>query len=328
MDLTLDRLVSVSAPSGREDELRELITKTMLPKGYTAETDPAGNLLIRPEGETPKILLVAPMDEVSCLTRQISDEGLVSLTPVGDLDPAVMMGRLVDVGEHHTGVIGTKAVHMQSAEERKEPVSWDKLYLDVGTSLKEYVKRIADPGTAVTFRYEYTVCGNRVFGKTIDARLGITVLLHLISGEEIPPVSLLFAARHQSGDQGAAAYASIAKEETVITVDAYRADAFPEHEALSGCQLDGGFVLPAMDKGAVYTLSLWAKAMEVANGAAQTGNAPQNATLPQAFLAGGGGRSVISVGIPCRYPHTPLPMASLDDMNATLDFLYRLVWAL
>ncbi len=305
----LQKLTAVTAPSGQEAPLRELIV-SFLPNGYRASTDRAGNLLITPPEGCTDILLATPMDEIACLTGKAQEDGMISLTPTASFDPRILPGRAVCAGGLN-GVIGTKAVHMQSKEERAQSVPIEKLYLDIGATDKAEAERLLPSGTAVTFRGETRLIGkSRVMGRVLDARLGIAVLLTLL--REAPRrVSFFFAAGNLTDGQGATAYAALCPAKTVLAVEAREAD---EH-----CKLGGGAILPVMDKNTVYPPALFQKAAD----GVQYG-APKKAPLAAAFQRGGGGREVLTVGIPCRYPRTPLPVADPNDCASAAELLRRL----
>ena len=65
------------------------------------------------------------MDEVGLIVTYINENGTMKLAPVGGIDPSVVIGRAVQVGEQRIpGVIGAKPIHLLSREDRKQAPSF------------------------------------------------------------------------------------------------------------------------------------------------------------------------------------------------------------
>lgn len=93
-------------------------------------------------------MISAHMDEVGMIVTDITSDGMLRFAPVGGIDSRVMIGRSVLVGDGISGVIGTKAMHMQTAEERGTAVKSDQLFIDIGAEDKEDAQRFVSRGKA------------------------------------------------------------------------------------------------------------------------------------------------------------------------------------
>ena len=119
----MDRLLEICAldgTSGDEGAVRDYIRSSI--HADKVITDNLGNLLVFKKGrKTPKnrIMFAAHMDEVGFMVTDITSDGFLRFGAVGGIDPRVVLGRAVRFGNGTRGVIGTKAVHQQSADERK-----------------------------------------------------------------------------------------------------------------------------------------------------------------------------------------------------------------
>ena len=119
----MDRLLEICAldgTSGDEGAVRDYIKSRI--HADKVITDNLGNLLAFKKGrKTPKnrIMFAAHMDEVGFMATDITSDGFLRFGAVGGIDPRVVLGRAVRFGNGTRGVIGTKAVHQQSADERK-----------------------------------------------------------------------------------------------------------------------------------------------------------------------------------------------------------------
>ena len=82
-------------------------------------------------------MVAAHMDEVGLIVSHIDSDGFIKFQAVGGIDQRVLNSKAVLVGENKIpGVIGSKAVHLMSDEERGRSVSIDKLYIDIGSESK------------------------------------------------------------------------------------------------------------------------------------------------------------------------------------------------
>ena len=81
------------------------------------------------------------------------------------------------------GVIGTKPIHLQSAEERQTVVDSERLYVDMGCSSKgEEVESLVKLGEQICFKGDFGTFGDGCLeGKShLDDRLGCAILIDLI----------------------------------------------------------------------------------------------------------------------------------------------------
>ena len=80
-------------------------------------------------------MLAAHMDEVGLMITNIEKNGLLRFSPVGGVDPRVLVSKPVAIGKNKViGVIGAKAIHLQRPEERSQVLGYDDLYIDIGAS--------------------------------------------------------------------------------------------------------------------------------------------------------------------------------------------------
>ena len=121
----LEALCRLCGTSGNEQDVRAYIQQTIGDLG-TCTVDPLGNLLVLRKGrKRPEktLMLSAHMDEVGMIVTSIRSDGSLTFGAVGGVDPFVMIGRQVLVGDATLpGVIGAKAVHKLSSGIRHPPV--------------------------------------------------------------------------------------------------------------------------------------------------------------------------------------------------------------
>lgn len=108
-------------------------------------------------------------------------------------------GRRVTVGDNNiTGIIGSKAVHNLSADERKSAVKFDEMNIDIGCTSKEQAEKYVKLGDSVCFVSEFFEFGeNKIKGKAIDDRAGCAIMLKLIE-QELECVCICFCCSGRS----------------------------------------------------------------------------------------------------------------------------------
>ena len=124
-------------------------------------------------------MLDAHMDEVGFIITYITDDGYLKFTTVGGIDERVIFGRAVKVGkELIPGVIGGKAIHQTTSEERGKLPSVEDMYIDIGASSKKEALSHVSLGDAVYFDSCYREFGDGfIKAKAIDDRVGCEIFI-------------------------------------------------------------------------------------------------------------------------------------------------------
>ena len=147
--------------------------------------DNLGNIIAFKKGKiTPKnkVLISAHMDEVGMIVTYINSDGTLKISAVGGVDARVIFGRQVLVGDKKiVGVIGSKAVHNLTAEEKEQAVKLDKLYVDIGAKDKEESEKLVQLGDAISFKSDFLEFGDGfIKAKAIDDRAGCAIMIEMI----------------------------------------------------------------------------------------------------------------------------------------------------
>ncbi len=173
---------------GNEREVRKYMTEQMEGKGNVSY-DGLGSIIAEKVGKEngPRIMVAGHMDEVGFIVTTITDEGYVKFTPAGGWWGQVMLAQQLDIttseGKIIRGVIGAKAPHILTAEERAKPVDMKTMFLDVGVKDKEEAKKLGiNPGDMVTPYIEYKELANPnyLLGKAWDNRVGCAAAIEVL----------------------------------------------------------------------------------------------------------------------------------------------------
>lgn len=317
----LNELCCINGVSGDEKKVREYIIAKIEGK-CEYRIDPLGNIIAHKKGrEEPKnkVMMSAHMDEVGMIVTYIKDDGTLCISPVGGVDPRVVIGRKVKIGGTQ-GVIGAKAVHNLSAEEKKKAPQFSSLYADIGAQSREEAEKLVYPGDSVYFDSEYYTFGDGfVCGKAIDDRFGCAVMISLINSDLRYDCTFTFVVQEEVGLRGARAAAYTVDPDFAIVLEATTAADIPSaSEDKKCCILGNGPVVSYMDCSTVYDRELFNISKEIA----RDNNIPwQTKTM----VAGGndsgaihlsrGGVRTMAISIPCRYLHSPACVAKTEDID-------------
>lgn len=205
---TLKTLCALSGVSSFEDEVRDYIRQRVTPYATDLRVDAMGNLIVLKKGARAtgnKLMLCAHMDEVGLIIKSITEDGYLKFGCVGGIDRRVLLGKQVALGEQKvTGVIGLKAIHMTTAEERKKVPKLEEYYIDIGVKSREEAEKLVGIGDCGVFVSDVVEFGDGMLkAKAIDDRVGCAVLVKLLE-EDLPmDCTFVFTVQEEVGTRGA-----------------------------------------------------------------------------------------------------------------------------
>lgn len=324
---TLFELCAISGTAGDEGRVREYIRTKAQPYAHSIRTDALGNLIVFKKGKKTtgtKLLLAAHMDEVGFIITHITDEGYLKFDFVGGVDRRVALGKTVVVGDQNIpGVIGLKAIHLVSADERKKAPKTESMYIDIGAKDKEAALKLVQPGTYGCFVGAPELFGNGMLkAKAIDDRLGCAIMLELLK-EELPmDVTFAFTAQEEVGTRGAFGAAFSVSPEIALVLETTTAADLPGIEAhRKVCAPGKGPVISFMDGSTIYDRQLF----ETLRRLSEENQIPWQT---KEYIAGGNdsrtiqrskaGVRVAAMSAAVRYLHAPASVGSVSDFEQML----------
>lgn len=321
-----DRILEICAldgTSGDEGAVREYIKSHINADEVT--TDNLGNLLVFKKGrKTPKnrIMFAAHMDEVGFMVTDITEDGFLRFGAVGGVDPRVVLGRALRFSNGTLGVVGTKAVHQQSADERRKAPDFPDMLIDIGASSRDEAEKLMKRGDCAVFDSDAFVFGDGfIKSKAIDDRAGCLIMMDMINGDPEYDAWYAFTVQEEIGTRGAKAAAfTVAPDIAVVLETTTACDIAGSSGDKRVCELGKGCVVSFMDRATIYDRGLYQLARETAD---KLGIPNQTKTL----IAGGndsgaihvsrGGVRTCALSVPTRYLHSPSCVAKLSDIEAT-----------
>ncbi len=180
----LCKLCELPGISGFEEKVASFIEKEIEGKVDELWKDSVGNLMAIKKGNgksSRRLMLLAHTDEVGLMVKRINEDGSLSFTAIGGVDPRVLMGKKVFVGEEMLpGVIGFEAIHTQESSTLLKTPSMDKLRIYLGYSKKEEAQKSHRIGDPVFFSTAFEETGEYAVAKAFDDRTGCEVLLRVL----------------------------------------------------------------------------------------------------------------------------------------------------
>jgi len=326
----LERLSNAVGVSGDEEEIRQIVQKQIRPFVDEITVDALGNVLAVKHAADPnvtRVMFAAHMDEVGFMLVQEEGEGSFAFEPVGGIDERQLLGKPVQVGkERLPGVIGSKPIHLCTAEELHHAVPQKNMHIDLSPGCASKAK----VGDFATFATLFQRNGDALFGKALDDRLGVATLIELA---RVNPGNLeilfAFTVQEEIGLRGARVAAYNFQPDMAFVVDSTPAFDLPlvqedEENTQYNTSLGAGPAIYLSDAGTISDPRLVHFIVKLA----------EEHHIPFQFRQPGGGGTdagaihltrsgvpSVSISIPGRYAHTPILHASLEDWKNTLHLL-------
>ena len=232
----LKRISEAPGVSGFEYGVPELIKREL--KGHVDEVteDRFGNLYASKGSGKTTLMVAAHTDEIGLIVKHIDSNGFIRFAKLGGVPDHVLLAQRVFI--HGTkkmlhGVIGCKAIHVMKDDEKKQLVTYDKMFIDTGAGKAALEKLGVTVGTPITLDRGLTELeGDLVVGKAMDDRAGCYMLLEAL--KQAKPSSRVvgvFTVQEEVGLRGATIGASRVKPAVGVAIDTTTAQLQTSYEA-------------------------------------------------------------------------------------------------
>lgn len=319
----LEKLCALPGVSGWEDAVRDFISDYAKPYAAELFSDSIGNLFVLRRGRarrTRPFMVAAHMDEVGIIIKSITEEGYLKFGFIGGVDRRVVIGKRVLVRGIYPGLIGVKAVHLSTKDERKNVPKTEDLYIDIGANSKAQAEKLVHLGDFAVFDSNYRTFGDGfVKARAIDDRIGCAVMLSLLKDEPAFDTWFVFTVQEEVGLRGASVAAHRLMPASALVLEGTTAADIPEmegHQAV--CSVGSGPVIGCMDRSTIYDKEYF----HILGALADAHQIPWQI---KKFISGGtdagiihktgGGVRVASISAPVRYIHSPACVAAISDLK-------------
>jgi len=333
----MKRLSVAGGISGFEGEVRDIIRSELEGHVDEIEEDSLGNIIAVKRGSGPSIMLAAHMDEIGLMVRHIDKKGFIRFSKIGGISDQMILNQAVWIhGEKGPvmGVIGSKPPHRMKASERKKVTTHDNMFIDIGASSREDAEELVAVGDPITFHAPYSELPNSRFtGKALDNRIGCLVMVEVLKRVETgATVYGVGTVQEEVGLKGAKTSAFRLNPDMALALDVTIAGDHPgmkEEEAPA--KLDGGpaiILTDASGRGIITHPRVKDWLLETA----------REEDIPVQIEVSEGGTTDATaihltregipagvVSVPTRYIHTTVSMASMKDIEMTVDLLVKAI---
>ncbi|MGE5282338.1 MAG: M20/M25/M40 family metallo-hydrolase [Chloroflexota bacterium] len=327
----LDRLLRVPAPSGYETPAAALWREEA---AFAAvETDGIGSSIARVGEASPLLAVVGHIDEIGLVIRHIDEKGFLWFAPIGGWDPQILVGQRIEIQGRDgpvRGVVGRKPLHLLDADARKKVVEMKGLHIDIGAADRDEAAaavRIGDP--VVIDAEPLRLAGERAISRSMDNRLGAYVALEALRrcherGSLAGSFAAIAAVQEEIGLYGARTSSFAVRPDLAVVVDVTHATDAPgiDEKELGAHDLGSG---PVIYRGATLSPRVFELLVAAAEEAGidhtlgATGSS--TGTDADAVQFARSGIPTGLVAIPLRYMHSPVEMADLADVEATVELI-------
>ena len=322
----IKKLTEAYGPSGREEQIREVIKGEIEGVADEMKVDAMGSLIAlkRGSGEGLKVMLAAHMDEIGIIATHVDEKGFIRFASVGSVNPLTLLGGRVVFAD---GTVGTIGLEKREPEEEKKIPSLDKLYLDVGAKDKETAPvRVGD---IACFQRPFVALGDRLLAKAFDDRIGCAVLIQVMRDLKTSPhdVYFVFSVQEELGLRGAITSAYGIQPNLGVSVDVTGTGDTPEARPMA-VSLGEGPAIKVKDGGMLAHPAVKNLLVETAE---QVGIPYQLEVLERgttdatAIQISREGVPAGCLSIPCRYVHTPSEMVDYNDVLNAVRLLVALL---
>ena len=328
----LERLLDAPGPSGFEVRPARVWREEAATFAADVRVDVSGNswATVNPDGR-PRVMLAGHIDEIGLQVTHVDEKGFLYVDEIGGWDPQVLVGQRVTIlgrGGDVPGVIGKKAIHLISQEDRGKASKTRDLWVDVGTSTREETGglgiRVGDP--IVLDQKLVRLAGDRIASRAIDNRIGAYVVLEavrlLASDPPVASATAVATVQEEIGYSGGGARTSAyaLEPDVAIVVDVTFSTDVPdiEKKELGEHRIGGGPVLSrgsASHNGVFEALASVAEEEKIPH----TIQASPRSTRTDAdaiYLTRSGVPTGL-VSVPNRYMHSPNEVVSVEDLRNT-----------
>ena len=329
----LSNLCSLPGPSGFEGPVAEEAVRLLAPWMDEVTITPMGSVLgVRRCGKenAPKLLLDAHLDEIGFLITGHKD-GFLRFTSLGGVDPRMLPDRELTILAQPPvqGIVACLPPHIQSAEDMSKSLPIDELYIDVGLTQEEALRRIPI-GTPAVYTEGCTALGERYFcGKAMDDRSCFAILLDVaerLHGRELDvDLYILGSTQEETFSTGARTAAYSVVPDLCVAVDVTHGDS-PDAPKDQTFPLGKGPVIsigPNCTRWMSDRMKRKAKELEMdVQIEVMAGHSGTNAWDLQ-ISREGVATSVLS--LPLRYMHTPVEVIDREDLIKSAELLTAFV---
>ena len=329
----LKQICEIPGAPGFEKPVRDLVISLVTPWVDEVRVDNIGNVIALKKGirnpDGKRVMLAAHLDEIGFIVSHIDEQGFLRFNTLGGFDPKTLTAQRVIVHgkKDLIGVMGSKPIHVMTAEEKTKLPKTTDFFIDLGMP-KEEVDKYITIGDPVTRDRELIEMGDCVNCKSIDNRVSVFIVIEALKQLKNPAydVYAAFTVQEEVGIRGANVAAHSINPDFGIALDttiAFDVPGAAAHEKVT--ELGKGTAIKIMDAMTICDYRMVAFMKQVAGKEAISWQ-------PELLTAGGtdtagvqrmGKQGAIAgaISIPTRHLHQVIEMAHKKDISDSIALL-------
>ena len=329
----MKKLLETPSPSGYELPAAKLWRARVKDHVDQLITDVHGNSIavLNPKAKF-KFMLAGHIDEIGLMINHIDDKGFIYTSQIGGMDPALLIGqrvRIITETDEVFGVIGRKAIHQMTPDERNKAVKQEDIWVDIGAKdKKEALKRVAIGDPMVVDVPLRMLDDDKVVSRATDDKAGAFIVAEVMRNLSKKKLNICVAGvatvQEEIGLRGAITSSYSVNPDAGIAIDVGFASDHPDTDPKKIGELklgEGPNLHRGPNMNATLNKGLFATAKKYKIPYQITANPRGTGTDANAMQLSRGGTAASLISIPNRYMHTPVEMVSIKDMENIIKLL-------
>ena len=326
----LMELSNAGGISGFEYVLTPVIEKLLKKYCDDVKKDISGNVIgyiWAEDMSAPTVMIEAHTDGIGLMVKDIDERGYITFVTIGGVDPRILPSCEVVVcgKEEIYGIIGAKAPHLMSPDDKNKGAKIEDMAVDVGLPYDK-VKELVTPGDMIYFKTEAVkLLDKKMSGKYLDDRAGVIALLMCLEelkGKKLPfNLAILCSTQEEVGLRGALTGSYNIDPICAIVVDVCHGTT-PDSANATTFKLGTGAVItcgPNIDRRMFELAKRTADENKIKYSVeVEGGHSGTDAWVVQTTRMG---VATLLLSIPLRYMHTTVETLSIKDIEATAKLI-------
>ncbi len=324
----LQELTEAHSVSGHEDEVRAIFVDELEECGELS-SDNNGSVFCETDGAGPRVMVAGHMDEVGFMVQNITGDGFIQFVAIGGWWEHNLLSQRVEIltrgGDKILGVVSSRPPHFLPEAQRRQVMSIDQMYIDVGADsrrdvIEEFGISLGDP-IAPSSEFTPMARDDYFMAKAFDNRVGMAGVIQagqiLSQSKHANRLILCGTVQEEVGLRGAKTAANFIKPDVAIVLEGPPADDTPGFfRPDSQGRLGGGVQIRMFDPTAITNPRLARLAIETA----REEGIPHQVTVRRSggtdagsFHQANHGIPSIVLGVPARYIHSHNAIIDIND---------------